>query len=104
MQEKLGDNLMKHAINEEISWNGSFDIESIISEATHTKNTLKGVVMMVLASLLFGLMGFAIKVTYIKAPGIGAFDILLIRSLIMIPVYYIYAKTMKVDLWDISFK
>lgn len=63
---------------------------------------MKGVLAMIIASVSFGLMGFFIKLTYRNNPRLQGGDVLLVRSLIMFPAYYAYAKILRVDLLDIN--
>lgn len=57
---------------------------------------------MIFASVSFGLMGFFIKLTYRNNPALQGGDVLLVRSLIMFPAYYTYAKICRVNLLDIN--
>lgn len=101
---KLEKALLKNPIDAEKSWNASFSIESYEDDKKHLSNSLKGVLVMVFSALSFGIMGFFTKLTYENNPNLGAGDVLLARSLLMLPVYYVYAKTEKVNLLDISIK
>lgn len=82
----------------------SFSIDDVMRvEVTHPRSNLIGIIYMIIASVSFGFMGFFIKLTYAQNPNLAGGDILLARSVIMAPVYYTYAKVLKVDLFDISF-
>lgn len=58
---------------------------------------------MIIASMCFGMMGFFIKLSYAQNPNLEGGDVLLFRSCLMLPFYYIYAKSLGVNLFDISF-
>ncbi len=59
---------------------------------------------MLISSLSLGLMGFFIKVSYQRFPELGAFDVLLVRSTLMLLAYYPYATYQLIDLFDLDFK
>jgi len=57
---------------------------------------------MVVACWCFGSMGFIMKLAYVNNPILTGIDVLLVRSWIMLPVYYIIAKFLKVNLIKIK--
>ncbi|CAI2375196.1 unnamed protein product [Moneuplotes crassus] len=65
-------------------------------------NNLKGVLIMIVACCCFGAMGFMIKIAYTNNPDLTGFDVMLVRSCTMWPVYYIIAKILKVNLISIK--
>jgi hypothetical protein len=75
-------------------------------ESTETiralRNNAKGVFIMIITASSFGAMGFMIKLSYIYEPRLSAGDVLLIRSIIMFPIYYSIAKYSGVDLLNIN--
>ena len=100
----LDEELIKNNFSKEESWNESFSIVSFVKKSQIVKNNLKGIVVMIFASLFLGLMGFFIKVTFQKFPLLGAFDVLLVRSLLMVLIYFPYAKYLGVNVVDVNMK
>ena len=99
----LSENAQKENSMDEESWKGSLSIESYIDDSKKHSDNVKGVILMILASLSFGLMAFSIKLSYQKWPGLAPFDVLIVRSTMMIPLYYVYGKILKVNFFDINF-
>ena len=56
---------------------------------------------MFISCLCFGWMGFMMKLAYINNQNLTGFDLLLIRSLLMWPVYYWIAKMLRVNLINV---
>ncbi|CAI2374887.1 unnamed protein product [Moneuplotes crassus] len=82
----------------------SFSIEENQESKEEKKNTLFGILLMVISGVAIGAMSFCIKLTYQHCEGIKAFDIFLIRSLMLAPFCYFHAKILKVNLIEISNK
>jgi hypothetical protein len=69
-----------------------------------TRNNVIGVLIMLGTGTSFGIMGFMIQLSYHYNSNLSAGDVLLVRSTIMFPFYYTYAKCNKINLFDINQK
>ena len=80
----------------------SIDAFTKAKESFAATDNIKGIIIMIISCVIFGAMGFQVKLAYNHNNLISSVDLIFIRSLIMIPLYYLYARYMKVNLISIS--